>query len=233
MNYSEYHSRSRRTGNTVFYTVLACCLLAVGVAAWFAARSIRKNQPITQESNPPSSAMPTQPDSTETPSQSFPENSVEVPAESPAPSSVPEDSAPAEAKTKIPVFCMPVEGEIIKGYSDRELQYSATYGDMRLHLGVDIACEEGAAVSAAAAGNVTAVEESATYGTVVTIDHGGEISTQYASLKDVTVQEGQSVAAGDVLGTAATVPSECGDPTHVHLALLKNGKAADPASLFK
>ena len=123
---------------------------------------------------------------------------------------------------------MPVQGEIIKGYSEKVLQYSATLGDMRIHTGLDIACEEGTSVSAAGNGKVTSVDESSTLGTVMTIEHNGGITTKYASLKDVKLKAGDAVSAGDIIGTVTAVPSECADQSHLHFEAYKNGHPADP-----
>ncbi len=236
MNYSEYHSGSKRKGNAVFYMILACCLLAVGAAAWFAARNMKQPDPKIEESSslPSSSApsMPSEPSAIETPSGDVTESVDNSVSNVPYTPSESEQAAEAKAKTKEKIFSMPVEGEVVKTYNENELQYSSTYGDMRLHLGVDISCEDGAAISAVAAGAVTSIEENATFGTVVTIDHGEGLVTQYAALKDLTVHEGDAVSAGDVIGCVTSIPSECADQSHLHFALLKNGHFADPTTLF-
>ena len=125
---------------------------------------------------------------------------------------------------------MPVGGEVIKDYSEKQLQSSATYGDMRIHTGIDIACEDGTSVSAAGDGKVTAFEESSSLGTTVTIDHGNGITTKYAALKNVKVKEGDKVTAGDIIGTVTTVPGECADQSHLHFEVFKNGHSAAPLS---
>ena len=48
-----------------------------------------------------------------------------------------------ETVTVPPKFAIPLNGNIGKIFSDSELQYSATYNDMRLHLGVDVQAEKG------------------------------------------------------------------------------------------
>lgn len=49
-------------------------------------------------------------------------------------------------------FILPVGGKILKDYDDRNLQYSETYKDWRLHLALDIAANKGTAVFSACKG---------------------------------------------------------------------------------
>ena len=123
---------------------------------------------------------------------------------------------------------MPVQGKVLKDYSGERLQYSATYGDMRLHKGIDIECEKGTAVSAAADGTVLSVINDATFGTVLEIDHKNGIMVKYAALDDVKLKEGDAVKMGDIIGKVGTVPCECNDKSHIHIEVLKDGKQVSP-----
>ena len=157
MKYSEYHSKSKFKGSPAFYIILACCLLAIGGAAWFAASEISSRGTQKEQSSddsgssvytPPQSSILSE-SSEQTPSGQVDQNVSDEPY-----SSEGTTSADAPAKEPAVTFSMPVQGEIIKNYSDKELQYSATYGDMRIHTGIDIACEDGTSVSAAGSGSV-------------------------------------------------------------------------------
>lgn len=230
MKYSEYHSKSKFTGSAAFYIVIACCLVAIGGAAWFAAANISKrNTPSKKESSSSYSSHNSIIESSSMPEISNPPTAEEAgKAVSDEPYSSVEETESSEAPDNSVVFSMPVQGEIIKGYSEKVLQYSATLGDMRIHTGLDIACEEGTSVSAAGNGKVTSVDESSTLGTVMTIEHNGGITTKYASLKDVKLKAGDTVSAGDIIGTVTAVPSECADQSHLHFEAYKNGHPADP-----
>ena len=126
------------------------------------------------------------------------------------------------------IFAKPVEGKILKSFSDKELIYSKTFGDMRIHTGIDIECEKGTSVSACGDGKVISVDEGSQYGTVVSIDLGNELTAKYASLTDLKIKEGDLVKAGDILGVTGTVPAELGDKDHLHFEVLKNGVAVEP-----
>ncbi len=230
MKYSEYHSKSKFTSNAAFYIVIACCLVAIGGAAWFAAANISKRDTSSKKESSSSSSY----NSSVFEIGSMPEISNPVTTEeagktvSDEPYSSGEETESTQSTDTSVVFSMPVQGEIIKGYSEKVLQYSATLGDMRIHTGLDIACEDGTSVSAAGDGKVTSVDESSTLGTVLTIEHNGGITTKYASLKGVKLKAGDSVSAGDIIGTVTTVPGECADQSHLHFEAYKNGHAADP-----
>ncbi len=125
-------------------------------------------------------------------------------------------------------YSKPIEGKILKQFSDKELIYSKTFGDMRLHSGIDIACEKGTSVSACGSGKIIGIDENSMYGTVVSIDLGDGLTAKYASLSDLKVKIGNKVSAGDILGKTATVPAECNDAEHLHFEVYKNGIAVDP-----
>ncbi len=234
MKYSDYHSKAKFKGSAAFYIIIAACLLGVGGAAWFAAANI-KNREIDKGTENPSSnySAPLQSEIT-MPSEITPVEDVGQPVSSEPYSSRSEvtSSATETKKPETVAFSMPVEGAVIKGYNEKELQYSATYGDMRIHTGIDIACEDGTSVSAAASGKVTAVEENASYGTVITIDHGNGIMTKYSAIKNLKVKAGDKVSAGDIIGAVTSIPSECADQSHLHLEVLKNGHPASPLEVL-
>lgn len=125
-------------------------------------------------------------------------------------------------------FSKPVEGEIVKKFSDKELVYSKTFGDMRLHSGIDIACEKGTHVSSCGDGKVIGIDESSPYGTVLSIDMGNGLTAKYSSLNDIKFKVGDTVKAGDILGVTGTVPAELGDKEHLHFEIFKNGIAVNP-----
>lgn len=209
-----------------FYIILAVCLIAVGVAGWSAFDSLRNidsgedNQSYIDDV--PSYNEPTTPEvpkDTKEPAQ----NEVnDVPY-----------SEPQETVTTSPVsdsFIMPINGAVIKGYDDTTLQYSATYGDMRIHLGLDIKADADSNVVASGAGTVTKVYDDNLLGRTVEIDHGNSIIVKYCGLADnITVSVGDTVKANQKLATLSGVPSECADDMHLHIEVTKNGKLADPA----
>ena len=110
------------------------------------------------------------------------------------------------------------------------LSYNPTTRDWRVHNGIDIAAEPGTEVCAAADGTVYTVYEDETMGTTVVIRHDGGYVTKYASLAaEVSVSAGQSVKAGDVIGTVgctALLETAIGD--HLHFSVTCDGESMDP-----
>ncbi len=157
----------------------------------------------------------------ETPKPTAP--AAEAPTEkAPAP------EAPAEKAPEF--FVKPVAGDVLRNLSVTELVYDRTMGDWRTHNGADFAAAAGETVMAVADGTVTAVTASEFYGTVVVIDHGGGLESRYYGLAEqATVQAGDAVRAGDVIGSVSTYAHfEALEPVHLHLEMLKDGKYVDP-----
>lgn len=222
-----YESKfSRFVGSAGFYVIIGCCLLGIGAASWFAISRYNKAQ-LPPDSDSYNQSDKTYSDNTSSYNSSIP--SSEPPVQSDIVNN-PVIGEPYEstAQNVAEYFSVPVEGNIIKGYSDTELQYSATYGDMRLHTGVDIACELNTDVKAAGDGVVTAVEDTSLFGKVVTVDHGNGIVVKYCGLSDIKVSVNQVVKAGNKLGNSAEIPCECADQSHVHIEVYKDGKTASP-----
>ena len=244
MKYSQY-SRERK-GNSAFYIILAICLLVVGIVAWIAFSNLDDNN---TDMNPGAKNNTSQNNSeynSNTPSYNESENqngigeNVEnrvddgindvLPSE---PTADEVESEPYTPPQTVKSYTMPVNGDVLKDFNATALQYSATYGDMRIHNGVDITCKEGTVVSACTDGTVQSVEQSPTFGGVVTIDHGDGLVIKYASLKDITVKNGDTVKTGDIIGAVSTVPCECEDQSHIHLEAYKNAAAISILSLFE
>ncbi len=124
---------------------------------------------------------------------------------------------------------MPVNGEIVNSYSGGELVKSPG-GVWRTHDGIDIAAEEGTSVKAMTSGTVTQVYDDPLWGTCVVIDHGNTMSGFYFGLSAApAVAEGQTVNAGDVIGTVgstADIESDLG--SHIHFALKYQEQWIDP-----
>lgn len=98
------------------------------------------------------------------------------------------------------------------------------------HAGVDLDGETGDPVRAAATGVVVQAGASAApwggYGIVVLVDHGGGVQTLYAHLSAVTVQVGQAVPAGTVIGAMGSTGHSTG--SHLHFEVRMSGKVIDP-----
>ncbi len=219
-------------GGPGFYAVLALCVLAVGVGGYF----LLFGEPAQTEA-------PTGPDTAASaPVEDLPEHEPvvetvppEEPEEETEPVVMPEVTIPVDDTPVVAeephVVVLPIQGEVLTAFSVDQLLYNETLDDWRTHDGVDIAAAEGDAVLAACAGTVSSITDDPLMGTTVVIQHGGGYTTQYSCLqKDPPVQEGDQVAAGDVIGlVGSTASAEGSMGPHLHFSVSKDGQVIDPA----
>lgn len=224
-----------------FYLVVLICVAAIALSGWYLVQGVRGgldetlDQPVSG-----SAAIVDRPSAAPTPRPSVRPSDppaagsarIDAPA-SAAPSAQPAPSA-APAPTAAPaplVFTWPVKGEVVAGFSVEALAYNETMGDWRTHHGLDIAASRGTQVLAAASGQVSALYQDDLMGTVVEIDHGQGLVSQYANLAATpAVKVGDEVTTGTVIGSVGdTAAVESGSQAHLHYALLKEGSPVDPA----
>lgn len=226
LKYTERFSQHKSKLSAGFYVVIACCLLIIGGAAWFALSNYADDTDVTSKAE--SQRNDVYNNNTSSYNESVTQPSMDTaPVESVA-QSVSDEVYSSDPQTSQNIFSMPVQGEILKNYSATELQFSETYKDMRLHSGIDIACENGTSISACANGTVLSIEPDASLGNVVTIDHGNGITVKYASLDELSIKQSDSVSVGDIIGKSTTVPCESNDRSHIHIEVFKDGTSVEP-----
>ncbi len=143
----------------------------------------------------------------------------------------------AEASTEnVPekiVFAYPSAGAATETFHIESLSYSKTMGDFRTHSGIDFASEQTEDVYACADGTVKEVFNDTFMGLSVCIDHGNGIESEYSSLSECFVNNGDAVTAGSVLGKSGDTASiEKAEGYHVHLEVKKNGVSVNPEEFF-
>lgn len=219
-----------------FYIVLLLCVAAIGLSGWYLFSSFSPNQ---EEAAVGGQAQITV---TPTPKVTAPAVTAEHAVPTAKPTAKPKTTAtPAPAATPTPAatpaaapttYLWPVRGDILTAYSVDALAYDPTMADWRAHTGVDIAASAGTEVRAAAAGTVASVTSDVMMGTTVVLDHGGGMTTTYANLASVpTVEAGDTVSSGDILGSVGnTAIAESALPDHLHFSMDKDGAPVDPLS---
>ena len=221
-----------------FYATLSVCILAVGVAGYVLLlrdtptvsepeeASFSETQlPVMEieplelpQGEPPEETPPPTPVIEPAPTAAMPEIPVEIPAHSPVAPAVPR------------LVVEPLQGQTVAAFSVDTLLYDETMGDWRTHDGIDIAAQAGSHVRAASAGTVLTVKQDPLMGTTVTIDHGDGYHATYANLQArPTVEAGDSVTAGQVIGAVGTTAAaEAARGPHLHFSVEKDGDVVDP-----
>lgn len=225
-----------------FYIALAVCLLLIGGCTVYLIHSVQTDTlssgtstevsggvAVIAEENDEAQEVLSIPetDAAETAATEEETDTAEAPAEE---STADEPAAETIAVSRPVISTWPVQGSVITAFSPDTLLPDATMGDWRTHSGIDLMAEEGANVLAVADGTVTDISNDILLGTVLTLDHGGGLVSIYANLaNETTVDVGDSVTAGCVLGqVGATAAGESALASHLHFAMTLDGEAVDP-----
>jgi murein DD-endopeptidase MepM/ murein hydrolase activator NlpD len=122
-------------------------------------------------------------------------------------------------------------GPLLLPVADGSYTLSSGFGDSGPrwstgeHMGQDFAAPFGTPVYAAAAGVVT-IKKSHWAGRLVRIDHGAGVETWYAHMSQVAVADGETLAAGDVIGGVGSEGNSTG--AHLHFEVRLDGDPVDP-----
>ncbi|NLT09105.1 MAG: M23 family metallopeptidase [Ruminococcus sp.] len=123
---------------------------------------------------------------------------------------------------------------VLEPFSGTELVKSSTTGYWQTHNGTDIAAEVGAEVYSVSSGEVVDVSNDPLWGVTVTVDHHNGFVSKYCSLgSDLSVQKGDTVASGQLIGAVSqTADIESASDPHLHIELKHHDSFIDPMSAF-
>lgn len=242
-------SKNKRAGNMLKF-VIGLCLVAVVVISIFTVASKREEKPVTDSKANTEQTTDTLRTATDTPhsdgvkSESS-DKDTEAAFTSEKPTKESESAKNDDTKKNETVkqtvveeketFDLPVNGTVTKEFEIDTPVFSVTMNDYRAHTGVDIVCEEGSAVSAAASGVIKEVVNDPMMGTTVTIEHADGICSSYMNLnetlpEDITagsvVEKGQLIGA---VGNSAIV--EIASEPHLHFEMTVSGAYVDPLTM--
>jgi len=124
-------------------------------------------------------------------------------------------------------FIQPVQGRISTPFGVRRFINKQPRNP---HSGIDIAAPEGTPVRASSAGIVCLTGEHFFAGKSVYIDHGHALFSMYFHLASINVQDGQSVARGDIIGRVGSTGRSTGP--HLHWGVRMYDTPVDPLSLL-
>jgi murein DD-endopeptidase MepM/ murein hydrolase activator NlpD len=126
------------------------------------------------------------------------------------------------------LFINPAAGRLSSRFGMRPDPFT---GVRRFHNGIDLAAPEGTPILAAMAGKVVKVGVHATYGRYIIVSHAGGYQSWYAHLRKPLVEQGGSVAQGQVIGEMGSTGYSTG--SHLHFSIFKDGSPVDPLKFLQ
>lgn len=133
-------------------------------------------------------------------------------------------------------FISPVVGKVVKSHDLTVPVFSETLEEWRVHAGIDISCEEGADVFAAAAGEVEKVFVHPLMGYTVVIRHSENLTSVYSNLdanSEVIMNVGDKVLIGEKIGNVGDSSiSELAEEPHLHFEVMLEDASVNPLDYF-
>lgn len=128
----------------------------------------------------------------------------------------------------------PVVGDVIRSFSVDAVKYDPTLEQFRTNPAIAIKANVGDNVLSAAKGIVTSITEEDETGLTVTVSIGSGYSLVYGQLQDLTVEEGDTILEGDILGSIAN-PSKyyVVDGSNLYFQVLKDEVEVNPMLLLR
>lgn len=233
--------------NKNFYIAIAICATAVSAAAWSTYESLKgvivpnhteselKSAPTSShkiDATNKNSIIDNKPSSNEKKAIPFSKqksknNSVsKVDTEN-------EDLQQVSVSTQEQKTVYPVGEKILKKFSNGKPVYSETMKDWRSHDGTDFQAEKSCPVKSVSDGVIKDIYDDPSYGITIVIEHIGRFTAIYSGLSDkILVKKGDKVGVSQEIGYVDKVPCEMAEPSHLHFAILKDGKYIDPSTIF-
>ena len=116
------------------------------------------------------------------------------------------------------VLNWPAEGLLTQGYGCTKFARSSSFYPTCFHNGIDVAASYGTEVKSARAGVVLAVQNAPyAYGKWIAIEHDNGLVTLYGHLSLQSVDVGQNVQSGDVIGYMGSTGFSTG--SHLHFTV--------------
>lgn len=113
------------------------------------------------------------------------------------------------------------------GFGDRRTyKYAGKEIGRSVHLGIDLASLANAPIGAANAGRVIMAGFEGIFGNTVILDHGFGLASLYSHLNSISVNIGDEVAKGDIIGTSGLTGLAGGD--HLHFSMMVHNIFVNP-----
>lgn len=117
------------------------------------------------------------------------------------------------------------------GYITRGMVGVGSGASEEPHTGLDIAVPVGSLVRAVGGGDVVQTGQDQEYGIFVLVSHPGGYTSRYGHLSAITIRQGTTINAGEVLGRSGNTGRS--SAPHLHVEIRKDGAVVDPTTLIK
>jgi len=124
-------------------------------------------------------------------------------------------------------FFIPCEGDIYPNFGQRRIFNNKPRSQ---HSGIDIASPQGMPVKASNSGQVVLASHLYFSGKTVMLDHGLGVLSIYCHFSEITVETGQEVEKGEIIGKIGSTGRVTGP--HLHWSIKIRGSRVDPNSLL-
>jgi murein DD-endopeptidase MepM/ murein hydrolase activator NlpD len=118
----------------------------------------------------------------------------------------------------------PVAGKLEGGFGGRRNPFGGN--SYEFHSGQDIEADMGDPVVSGASGTVIFTGWQNGYGQLVTIDHGGGLTTRYGHLSQIEVRQSQKIERGQLIGKVGSTGRSTGP--HLHYEVRINDHPVNP-----
>jgi murein DD-endopeptidase MepM/ murein hydrolase activator NlpD len=136
---------------------------------------------------------------------------------------LPTSPSTPSASSSVASIVWPLHGKVTTQFGAPDYPYQ------RVHTGIDISSGKPAgtmSVVAFKAGHVFQPQHMGGFGNVVAIDHGGGLTSYYGHLAAIKVSVGQTITAGQPVGTEGSTGASTGP--HVHFEVRLNNTPVNP-----
>ncbi|GGE43829.1 membrane protein [Agaricicola taiwanensis] len=104
-------------------------------------------------------------------------------------------------------------------------------GRPAFHSGIDFSAPAGTPIHATASGRVAEAGRNGGYGLMVEVAHDHGLTTRYAHMSSIAVQEGARIEAGQLVGYVGSTGRSTGP--HLHYETRRNDKPLDPTAFIE